>query len=157
MRVAWVPPPNMHITLKFLGNVERHSLPLLGEKLARSLEGRSPIPISLTGLGAFPDASKPRVLWMGIGNGAEAIGELAAHVDEALSELGFERESREFHPHLTLGRVKQGSADLVSEKAEQHFGDCLAREVTLYESRLQRKGAEYNVIVRIPLASGAES
>jgi len=153
LRVAWVPPPNMHITLKFLGDVERHSLPLLGEKLTRALQGRPAIPISLSGLGAFPEATKPRVLWMGLGTGAEALAELAAHVDESLSELGFERETRAFHGHLTLGRVKKGAVDLVSDKAEQHFGDCLAREVTLYESRLQRKGAEYNVIVRIPLAS----
>ena len=157
MRVGWVRPANMHLTLKFLGDIVPESTVAIAAALQQGLAGRPALELSLRGVGAFPDPARPRVLWLGLHTAGEALPALAGDVEAWLDELGFPREKRPYHPHLTLGRVKAGRADLVSALAEEPVCDCTASEVVLYESRLMKQGAEYKAINRISLGAQAKA
>lgn len=162
-RVSWVPAPNMHVTLKFLGNIDREAVYALRDRLGRELEGRASFPVSVRGVGVFPDVERPRVLWAGVEDLAAAgtstaapLARLAADVDGWLDDLGYEPERRPFHGHVTLGRIKEPPArgPFWTETAlrEQR---CAPIEVVLYSSVLQRQGAEYEALARYPLAGVA--
>ncbi len=153
IRVGWVPPPNMHITLKFLGNIPGESAYIIGDRFREHLAERPAFNVQLKGLGAFPGRSKPRVLWLGTHCEDDEIVKLAADVEEWLEELGFPKEQRPFHPHLTLGRVKtpKPSVDLLEGLEQREVGRCVANEVVLYESEISKRGAEYAALVKIPL------
>lgn len=153
MKVAWVPPPNMHVTLKFLGNIPDESVWAIQDTLLARLEGREVIPATVQGTGAFPDASRPRILWVGVHSENQQLEQLAKDIDAWLSELGFASEKRPFHAHLTLGRVKHGATDLLQGLEETVLGDCTIHEVVLYKSVLLRKGAEYTPLSRLPLGT----
>src|SRR2546430_12500135 len=109
--VAWVSPENVHLTLKFLGQVREARAAELVAALAGATSGFAPFEASVEGLGAFPTPLRARVIWAGVGRGAEPLVELAGRVDAALAALGFEREARPFAPHFTLGRVRAPRRD----------------------------------------------
>lgn len=112
--VKWVQPTEMHLTLKFLGEVNRDEiLPLC--KLTREVAAQfQPFDIGFSGLGAFPNADEPRTLWIGLEQGLEQLTALHAALEEALyKQLGFAKERRKFTPHLTIGRVNQSSQGLI--------------------------------------------
>ena len=109
--VRWVDPAGIHLTLKFLGKVETpmqsHILDAVGAGIAGFNE--PPFPLHLSGLGVFPNLREPRVLWAGVGGDLAALQRLQAAVDEALAGVGYARKRRPFRPHLTLGRVRDGT------------------------------------------------
>jgi len=151
LKVGWVRAPNMHITLKFLGNVPEETCRVISDRLPTLTDARAPLRLHLKGLGAFPSAEKPRVIWLGLEQQDDALTRLATVVDGWFEDLGFEKEKREFRAHLTLGRVKKGSAvDLLAtpELAEVDLGPCTATDVVFYRSVLQRTGAEYTPLAR---------
>jgi 2'-5' RNA ligase len=153
LRVAWVPPANMHLTVKFLGPIEPEAAEAVGDRLGRGLVETRPIEVRVAGLGAFPDATRPRVLWAGVEDPGGGLSRLVASVEGWLEELGFPREARPFSPHLTLGRVKEGSASVETALAPaltKQFGASVLREIVLYESRLRAAGAEYVALRRVP-------
>jgi 2'-5' RNA ligase len=160
MRVAWVPAANLHLTLKFLGAIPEESVEAIRDRLRRELSGRAGFELGARGMGAFPSAAHPRVLWVGVAESA-ALAALQQDVEGWMEELGFARESRPFHPHVTFGRVSSGSASLVEllagpeaqPRQTKIFGGGRVQEVVLYESRTLRTGAEYHPLARIPLAS----
>lgn len=159
-RVSWVPAPNMHVTLKFLGNVDRESIFALRDRLGRELAGRSSFPIEVGGLGVFPDVDRPRILWAGVadlpGSAEAPLKRLAGDVDGWLDELGYEPETRPFHGHVTLGRIKeppaQGPFWTTTPLPMQR---CAPIEVVLYSSVLSKQGAEYEALARYPLSGVA--
>ena len=152
LKVGWVKPPNIHPTLKFLGNITEESAWAIRDLLPRRLSAHAPLTLDVSGLGAFPSQSKPRVLWVGLHPEPEgALSSLAADVDSWMAELGFDPEKRPFKPHITLGRVKQGAAEFLTEMDPPDLGTCTAQEVVLYKSVLQRTGAEYTPLVRVQL------
>ena len=104
--IRWVDPVGIHLTLKFLGDVDTWLLDSLLAAMDKAASGFGPcpIPLSLSGLGVFPNAREPRVLWAGVEGDLQGLGRLQRLMDEALSEVGFARERRPFRPHLTLGR-----------------------------------------------------
>jgi 2'-5' RNA ligase len=153
VRIGWVPPPNMHLTLKFLGNIQPETVPAISDKLRELLAPVAPIKLAVEGLGAFPDAGRPRVLWAGLSGELEALSTLAEGVDRTLEALGFNKESRPFHAHVTLGRVKGGPAgQLLVGLEDPRPGQFTVREVVLYQSELQRQGASYTPLARFPLS-----
>lgn len=159
LEVGWVRSPNMHVTLKFLGNIPEEMVWAVRDKFPEVLGGFPPLRLHLRGLGAFPSADKPRVLWLGLEQQDEQLTHLAGAVDAWLEELGFEKEKRPFAPHLTLGRVKKGSAEALlaePELAEIDLGPCTAGDVVFYRSVLQRAGAEYTPLARIKLVRPAD-
>lgn len=150
-RVAWVPAANLHLTLKFLGSV--------GEELVEGVTGacrrvaarQLPIEAKAIGLGAFPSLHKPNVLWVGV-EAPPALAALQRDVESAMVELGFEKEERAYHPHVTVGRVKEarGSAETLW-KSDALLGSSALAELIVYESRTRSAGAEYVARARVPL------
>ncbi|OGP83949.1 MAG: 2'-5' RNA ligase [Deltaproteobacteria bacterium RBG_13_65_10] len=155
-RVGWVKPENLHLTLKFLGNADPSRLERLAESLAHKGAKLHPFEVELKGLGCFPSPRRPRVIWVGTGEGAEALALLAQKVEGAAAKAGFSREARAFSPHLTLGRVRMDSppADLGSLLAREDpgsLGRFFVTEVILMKSRLDPGGSIYTPLRRIPL------
>jgi 2'-5' RNA ligase len=151
--IRWVPGKNIHLTLKFLGDMSLANLELLTKILQNEVAGHAPFEISVGGSGAFPAVRRPRVIWVGV----EAPSELAAvqsGVENAMARLGYAREERPFSPHLTVGRVSRnaGSGDLrriaaVLEASKVSFlGAACVREVCLFRSDLKPSGAAYTKI-----------
>ena len=97
--VAWVNPGNIHLTVKFLGNVDRDRLDPIVAALTGALGEAGAFDATIRGLGAFPSLARPRVIWAGVTEGAGAMVEAARRVDEALAAVGFPREARPFSPH----------------------------------------------------------
>jgi 2'-5' RNA ligase len=142
----WVRMEGIHITLKFIGETPAEKLDSIKTALA-SVPQREPIALKFRGLGFFPDARRPRVLWAGIESGA-GLAALATEVEASLAVLGIAPEKREFSPHLTLARfdAPRGLDDLraaIDKGGALEFGGVLAREFHLYESVLKPGAAEY--------------
>ena len=148
--IRWVPVENIHLTLKFLGDVSLANVDMLKKILQTEVEGHRAFEISVGGLGAFPSSRRPRVVWVGV----EAPTELTAvqnGVENAMSRLGYPREERPFSAHLTLGRVSRNAVGkderLIGESIEAiklgFLGVARVNEVHLYKSDLHPNGAVY--------------
>ena len=160
--VKWVAPDTFHFTLKFLGEVDRANLDSIAQALQSALDGAEAFRVSLRGLGAFPNAGRPRVIWVGLQEGREQLHELAERVESALVPLGFERETRPFGGHLTLGRVRspQGAqrlAEALAEPPQQALGSMCVERVALMESELRREGARYTALREFALEAAKEA
>ena len=145
-KVRWVRPENIHLTLKFLGNVQEETLGNLGAALEETCAGHKAFDIGLVRLGAFPSARRARILWIGVDAGSDQLRALAADLESALIPLGFEREKRAFTPHLTLGRVRSRPVNF--DGLPTTIGDLRFRvwHIELIESTLSREGATYRTI-----------
>jgi len=155
----WVNPDTFHLTLKFLGEVDRDRLGELWSAITASLEGKRSFVMTLKGLGAFPNARSPRVAWAGIQAGAEELSELAEAVEAACERLGFEREQRPFAAHLTLGRARRGQTksqvgQAIEREGDVEFGEAPVECVLLMRSQLSRAGAKYTVLQEHELEHG---
>jgi 2'-5' RNA ligase len=154
--VRWVKPENIHLTLKFLGNIEESQVDAIERVLAISLASFPLFIINARGLGVFPDARRPRVIWVGVDE--PRLVELAASVEAALVDSGFAPEQRRFRPHLTIGRFRQFGSPANSLSAElkiwenEWFGACDIEQVTVFESVLRPGGAVHTALKTIPLA-----
>lgn len=103
--LRWIPADQMHVTIKFLGDVDNRDLPKICEELHRACQGLEPFDASMRGLGTFPRNKPPRLLWAGMDEGCQELIGIHQHLDHSLAEIGIPREGRAFTPHLTLGRV----------------------------------------------------
>jgi RNA 2',3'-cyclic 3'-phosphodiesterase len=142
----WVRPEGVHITLKFIGDVENASLTAIQEKLS-GVQREKAIDMAFRKFGFFPDEKRPRVFYVGIGAGQE-LGALAGEIETRLEPLGIAKETRVFQPHLTLARFKSndGLPELckkIGSLPAQDFGGGVAAEFHLYQSVLQSGGAVY--------------
>lgn len=148
--VRWVGAGGMHLTLKFLGEVDEARAAKVKEALAAVVSRFRPFPLRLEGTGAFPDERSPRVFWAGCAAGPD-LDALQQEIERALEAEGFEREARTFTPHLTLGRVKgpgridRAAAELARHR-EEAFGAMTVGKIVLFESLLRPQGAEYRVL-----------
>jgi RNA 2',3'-cyclic 3'-phosphodiesterase len=159
LRIAWVPAPNLHVTLKFLGWTTEDSLVAIHDRVAREVSDFGPFELRARGLGAFPTPGSPRVVWIGLEDPSGLLSRLAAGCEQWMSDLGFTKEERPFRPHVTIGRVKEGKAsltDLIAKYAERDLGTSQIREVVLYQSKLRAQGAEYLARGRIPFGGRNE-
>ncbi len=156
-RVSWTRPEGVHLTLKFLGEVEEGQLPQVAEAVRRATRGVAPFEVNIQGTGAFPDFRRPRVLWVGIEEPSGRLKVLAQAVERELRGLGFPPEGRDFSPHLTLGRVKdpRGMEPVVRALRQEEFagGSFAVHEVLVMRSDLKPTGAEYTALHRIALSS----
>lgn len=154
--IKWVKKEGMHLTLKFLGEIEEEKIPKIEAVLNAISKMCSPFPLRLKGTGTFPPGKKnPRVIWIGI-EGGQTLKELQAQLEEELEKLDFPREKREFHPHLTLGRVKiqshlGGVLSQLEREKETTFGEMKVNKITFFQSILKPTGAEYKVLSEFEL------
>lgn len=153
----WVRPEGMHITLKFIGHVDEAKLGPIRHAL-EAVDSPQPVDLRFRGVGFFPNERRPRVIWCGI-EASKNLPRLASDVENALEPIGIPPESREFVPHLTLGRfnppervpaktpkVVPMTTELVrmaKELESEEFGSARETEFHLFESVLHRSGAEY--------------
>jgi RNA 2',3'-cyclic 3'-phosphodiesterase len=147
---------NLHLTVKFLGEVAEDRIEDIAGALIGAVLGVEAFDAQVEGLGAFPSAARPRVVWAGVTGGAGALSDVAGRIDEALDALGFAREARPFSPHVTLGRVRQpGRAPALTEAlrgaAGRPFGRLRVARASLMRSELSPRGARYTELAAASL------
>jgi 2'-5' RNA ligase len=148
LRVSWVKPENIHLTLKFLGDIRPEDVDRIGDAMTGAAEGESSMSLKAGGIGVFPGVRQPRVLWIGLKGETGRLIAFQKKLETGLVPLGFERESRLFKAHLTLARVKgEIDARQLVEIIEK-FGSLdsevfQTREMILYKSDLKPSGAVY--------------
>jgi 2'-5' RNA ligase len=165
-RVQWVQPGSIHLTLKFLGDIEEMRVEEICRTLAKTAESTPSFTVEVGGLGVFPDLRSPRVLWLGLSERAggqqpvQALTHLAGAVDRALGALGFPVESKPFRPHLTLARIKEGAREVghtLAESGVMHpvslVGVLQVKTISLMKSDLRPSGAVYTQLCHAPLRS----
>jgi 2'-5' RNA ligase len=157
MPVRWVAPDNFHLTLKFLGEVRTERVGQIDRVLARVAAGCARFTAVLSGFGGFPSVRRPRVLWLGV-EPTPALRCLKQDVEWGLADLGFDRETRAFHPHLTLGRVEREKEEagafrgLDALVAELAFDASVAvKSMELMRSQTAKGGSQYSVVTSHPL------
>lgn len=158
--VNWVDTRNMHLTLKFLGDVPETETPEICRVVADAASKVEPFEIICRGLGAFPKVDAPRAIWIGIEQGKEELIELHAALEKGLhEELGFSKENRRFQPHLTLGRLRhesdpcrQSLSELISGGANFDADLTVVEEVVIFSSFLGRNGPQHEPIGHCSLA-----
>jgi 2'-5' RNA ligase len=153
--VRWTAAQSIHLTLKFLGEIDPQMIPGLGQSLRAALQSSRPFGIRLAGTGCFPSQRNPRIIWCGIEGDTAALTGLHTTVETVCKDFGYPSESRPFHPHLTLGRVK-GGKNIRSLTESVMKGSGLACEFTadrlnVYKSVLQPQGAVYTVLDTVGL------
>jgi 2'-5' RNA ligase len=157
--VNWVKAPQMHLTLKFLGDVPDTETPDICHVVADVCRKIEPFEIVCRGAGAFPDIRQPRTIWLGFSQGLDELTELQTAIDDALKkEMGYGKEQRRFHAHLTLGRVKrcdEASRARLEEfllKNADYDGDLsVIEEVVVFASFLGRGGPRHEALGRAEL------
>ncbi len=154
--VKWVDPLSVHLTLQFLGAVPEERLAELEAALRAAASGARPLELKLSGSGAFPSPSRPRVLWAGVAGDLEPLGALVKDLGARLAPLGYPPEERPFSPHLTLGRARdprgaRGLAPALTGVPPLAGDPWRCEEATLFRSHLSRSGARYEPISRARL------
>lgn len=150
--VNWVRPQQMHLTLKFLGDVPDTETPDICRVIKQVADDFEPFEIVCRGAGAFPNLREPRTLWIGIRDGAEELKRLQSEIDDALkAKLGYGREQRAFHPHLTIGRVKHATeeqhrrlVEILEQQADFDADLAIIDEVVTFASFLGRSGPRHD-------------
>lgn len=158
--VRWAEPDHYHLTLKFLDEVRPDRVEKIDAILARIAGGNARFSVDVGGFGAFPTIRRPRVLWLGV-EPSPALRCLKQDIEWALAEIGFDRETRAFHPHLTLGRVDKedgagafrGLDDLTASMSYE--GSFEAKSLELMRSHHARSGARYSVVASHALGDRA--
>ncbi|MCS6858865.1 MAG: RNA 2',3'-cyclic phosphodiesterase [Abditibacteriales bacterium] len=149
--VKWVEEENLHLTVKFLGEVWDERLPDVIATTRLAVASLPVFPVSLGGIGAFPSVTRPRVVWVGLQSGSEPFKRLMEQVEAAMAGLGFPREGRALHPHVTLGRVRDPRhlkrlPALLKAEPPETLGSLTVERLTIMSSLLSSKGPRYNPI-----------
>jgi 2'-5' RNA ligase len=153
--IRWVKAANLHLTLRFLGEIPKDTITGLAAELQKNLTGFGPFEITLAGIGAFPNLRKARVIWVGSGQGAEHLARLAPLVETSCRNCGFGPADKPFSSHLTVGRVKfpKGHERLISLIDSMDFESPLfpVEEVVIFKSDLLPAGPRYTRLEAVRL------
>ncbi len=162
--VRWVDPSSIHLTLHFLGDILPERVEPVRAALSVVARHASPFEFGVGELGAFPNTSRPRVVWVGVQDASSWLSLLHDAVNEAMANLGFTPEERRFSPHLTLGRVRRNAdsrdvralGNTVAQTDIGTLGTVHAREIIFFQSVLKPSGAEYTALHTFGLGSASE-
>lgn len=157
--VRWVAPENIHITLKFLGDVAADAQAELQRAIAEACANIPPFTLTIAGAGAFPNTQRPNVIWIGIGGQVETARRLAEKIEDVCAALGYAREARPFEAHLTLGRVKRDASPndrreigaLIAHTQIGALGELSVARVSVMKSELRPGGSVYSQLRVIDL------
>lgn len=154
--VGWTRSEGIHLTLKFLGPVDADIIPGLAAALQEAVKDEPAFALGAAGIGCFPTARSPRVVWLGLAGETDALARLAGKVEAACGKLGFKPEGRPFKPHLTLGRVRspRGRESLMRAMApfeKVELGEIRAASISVMKSELKPSGAVYTEMHRVEL------
>ena len=159
--LSWVRMDNLHLTLRFLGEIEPTMLEHVRAAVTDAATGVPPFTMSLGGLGGFPPGRAPRVLWAGVSTGGDEMTALHGALEAALAARGIPRESRRFHPHVTLARVRDprgpGGGLASALGAGPLFGEARVAALHLMRSELDPQGARHTVLAEAPLTEPSGS
>lgn len=158
--VKWVVAENIHLTLKFLGNIDESLIPGIAEALSKKLSLYDAFYITIADVGCFPSEKRPRVIWVGIKD-SDVLTNMQKDVDAVMTGFGFAPEVRPFSPHLTVGRVRslKKVAELTKRFADfrrSDFGRVGISAIHIMKSELKPAGAEYSSLCRISLGNREE-
>ena len=161
-KIGWAQPEGIHLTLKFLGDIQEAQVDALREVLSKAAASARPFTLEASGLGAFPNSRAPRVIWLGLHGSNDDVGELRrlqAAVEDGAAALGFAKEARAFTPHLTLARIRDrveaGALEPVfNAQPNRVVGGFTASSVELIKSELRPSGAVYTTLVEVPFGAG---
>ena len=155
--VKWVLPKNLHFTIKFIGEISESALNAVQECVSDTASGFSPFSMSLSSVGFFPSARNPRVIWIGTHEGADKLLELYQELENCLEHEGFDRDTRTFFPHLTIGRVRKYSTIAVPEKLPD-FEPVMydVKGIAVIRSTLTPKGPVYERVFESNLSKTFE-
>jgi 2'-5' RNA ligase len=146
--IRWVKPENIHLTMKFLGDIPESSVLKILREMKKISNNFSSLNLFAKGIGVFPGVKRPRVLWVGVRGDLEKLAQILTDLEQNLEKIGFPRETRPFKSHLTIGRMKR-RVDPVklaetmksgSDFSSPHFR---VKEIVLFQSKLKPSGAQY--------------
>jgi len=154
--VSWTRPENIHLTLRFLGEVDERRIGEVEKVCVASAAEFRPFTLSLNDTGVFPNARQPRVLWAGLAGEIEKAVEMRKRINDGLALIGFEREDKDFRPHLTIGRVKSTKKTrellAIAEARQVPALSFVVTEIVLMKSELHPAGARYTPIAKVSLS-----
>ncbi len=158
VNMKWVEEQNIHLTLKFLGDVEVHRVERLVKAVEEEVRGLGPMHFEVSGIGFFPGHRRPCVFWAGLGGQVKELRVLQGKLEKVHASLGFEPEKRGFSPHITLARFRspEGSAGFVRRAEESipstgQIGSFTVASVDLMQSILSPKGPTYHILEQVVL------
>jgi 2'-5' RNA ligase len=152
--VKWVLPKNIHLTLKFLGEIDNTKLNKINEIIEDVIKGKNSFQVRISSIGAFPKINFPRVIWIGIDKGDNETKTIANELEERIARVGIPREERPFSSHITIGRTKstlnrerlvQNLQNLASNFGEENLVFTV-KNITLFKSTLTPKGPIYEIL-----------
>ena len=154
--VRWTQPDQLHLTLKFIGDIDNRTLPDICNQIRAACAGVDAFAASLKGLGAFPKNKPPRVLWVGLADGIEPLKLINQRLESSLAGVGIPSEGRAYAPHLTLGRINRGAdqqqiATRMACDSETEFARFDVSDVLLIASVRERNRMLYETIDSVPL------
>jgi 2'-5' RNA ligase len=149
IRARWVRPENIHLTLKFIGDINSGDIDAISAAMTAAANGIAPITLAARGIGVFPTIKRPRVIWIGLGGDIRPLLDLQSGLEKKLADVGVARDKRSFKAHLTLGRIKQSVnpaaiRQMISEYASLKSDEFTCDQVFLFKSDLKPSGAVYS-------------
>jgi RNA 2',3'-cyclic 3'-phosphodiesterase len=156
--IRWVATKNIHLTLKFLGEVDPARIPAIASQMDSIAGPAPPFAIRAAGVGVFPNVRHARVVWVGLAGDIDRLKAVQAGLESGLEAVGFNREARDLHPHLTIGRTLRRIDSTTVKAALEPLRDTISESfrvdrLTLYKSKLNPAGAEYTPLYTAHLSN----
>jgi len=156
IRARWVRPENVHLTLKFLGDIKADHIDKIGAEMTAAAFESSPVTLSVRGVGVFPGIRRPRVIWVGLGGDIRSLFAFQSRLEEKLAGAEFPKDKRPFRAHLTLGRIKQAASPAVIRQMITDYASLSSEEFTfnqviLFKSDMKPSGAVYSKLKQTKL------
>jgi RNA 2',3'-cyclic 3'-phosphodiesterase len=154
-KVKWVRPENIHLTLKFLGNIDAADTAKISGAMRNAVRNQKPFVLVARGAGVFPGIRRPKVVWVGLSGRTRSLVDLQGALDANLADIGYPKEPRPFKGHLTIGRIKRAPdsktvAEMLQARAGFVSDEFKVNQICLFKSTLHPTGAVYSKLQEIP-------